>query len=53
MFDVDTVQLLMRGAVEMERHGMLATDTAMALQDAMCCGDCLDELLDTALEEAI
>jgi hypothetical protein len=53
MFDADTVRLLMKAAVELDRHGMCATDTAMQLDEAMCCDDCTAELLDYAITQAL
>lgn len=53
MFDADTVRLLMKAAVEMDRHGSLPVDTAMQLDTAVCCDECTTELLDAAITEAL
>lgn len=53
MFDADQVRLLMKAAVEYERHGTLPTDTAMAVADLACCEDCLANMIAAATEEAL
>lgn len=53
MFDADQVRLLMKAAVEYERHGTLPTDTAMALTDVSCCEGCGVDMVVAATEEAL
>lgn len=53
MFDPDTVRLLMKAAVELERHGTLPADTQMRVTEALCCGECAEDLLNAAIDEAL
>lgn len=53
MFDADQVRLLMKAAVEFDRHGTLPTDTAMAIEEISCCEECLAEMLDAATQDAL
>lgn len=53
MFDADEVRLLVRAAIEQERHGTLPVDTEMELNNVGCCAACAKELIDTARKEAL
>lgn len=53
MFDADQVRLLMKAAVEYDRHGTLPADTAMAVADVTCCDECLADMIASATEEAL
>lgn len=53
MFDADQVRLLMKAAVEYERHGTLPVDTQLALTDATCCETCGEDMVVAAVEEAL
>jgi len=53
-FTMDDVKLFMRAAVEFERHGTLATDTLMELQNVgTCCDDCLMDAIEEAAQAAL
>lgn len=53
MFDADQVRLLMKAAVEYDRHGTLPTDTLLDLTDVVCCDECLADMITAASEEAL
>lgn len=53
MFNTEEVRLLMKAAVEYDRHGTLPVDTLMSLEDVTCCDECLADMLAGASEEAL
>lgn len=53
MFDADQVRLLMKAAVEFDRHGTLPVDTAMDLAGVACCEMCLADIIADARDDAL
>lgn len=53
MFDADQVRLLMKAAVEADRHDTLPTDTQMQLNEFVCCDECAEEMIDYAINQAL
>lgn len=53
MFTADEVQLFIRAAIELERHGCLPVDTQMDLLGIACCDECAADIISSGIEDAL